>query len=79
MARKIEITTHWSAAQDGGDQMCSDRRTCPGVHTVADRPDLRYVVLTAVTDPDELAAFADHIGPGEILGTAPAEMFKEPR
>lgn len=74
MPRKIEITTLRTVA--GSDQ-CTDRRTCPSVHTVADRPGRKYVILAAVTDPDELAAFASLLGPGEILGYAPDALLPE--
>jgi hypothetical protein len=95
MPRNMTITTHWSAR---GSAVCNTNRTCPGVHSLADRPDVLYivgreiaslgtsrvlcevpeaihasgrVVTTRVTDPEELAAFADEIGPGEVLGTVP--------
>ncbi len=69
MSRKIEITTLRSMS-------CADRHTCPGIHALADRPGRKYVILTAATDPDELAAFAEHMGPGEILGYGPDELFE---
>lgn len=78
MPRNLAITTHWTAGE-GGENMCNVGRTCPSVHSLADRPGIRYVITTQVTDPDELAAFAELIGPGEVLGTAPAEMFRQPR
>lgn len=62
-------------ATDGGEDRCDDGRTCPGVHTVVDRPELYYLVVTEVTDPHELAAFAGHVGPGERLGTAPRRVI----
>lgn len=96
MPRNLTITTYWTAA-DGDLDMCNGRLTCPGVHGVADRPDLVYVICaseihalpdgrlvgavptqihpagritgTRVTDPAELLAFADRMGPGEVLST----------
>lgn len=72
MSRKIEITTLRTLA---GSDVCTDRHTCPGIHTLADRPGRKYVVLKEVTDPAELAAFAEHMGPGEILGWTPDELL----
>jgi hypothetical protein len=72
-ARTIHIATLTRAA--AGD--CDDQRTCPGVHTLADRPDVYYVVVKQVTDPDELTAFARHLGPGETLGTTPRSVIDE--
>jgi hypothetical protein len=37
------------------------------------------VVVTEVTDPDELAAFAERIGPGELLGTVPCRVIDDVR
>jgi hypothetical protein len=101
MPRNLTITTYWTAAAgDEGDiDMCNGRLTCPGVHALADRPDLVYVICaseietlpgdrlvgavptvmhpdgritcTRVADPLELGAFADRMGPGEVLGTVP--------
>lgn len=75
--RKIQIRTLTSAATSGGENMCNDRRTCHGVHTLADRPEQYYVVVTEVTDAAELAAFAQHIGPGEKLGTMQRRIIDE--
>ena len=41
----LTITTHWTAADD--EKMCNGRLTCPGVHTLAERPDLVYVICAA--------------------------------
>jgi hypothetical protein len=46
MPRNLTITTHWTAAEEGLD-MCNGRVTCPGVHTLADRPDLVFVICSA--------------------------------
>ena len=56
---------------------CYDRDSCVGVHTLADRPGRTYFVLKAVTDPDELAAFASEVGEGEIIGHDDCELFPE--
>lgn len=77
--RRIDITTVTSTALDDGDDRCEDQRTCPGVHLVADRPGLYYVIVTEVTDPDELAAFAERVGPGELLGTMPCRVIDDVR
>lgn len=113
MPRNLAITTHWTVAKGGDDIWdCNVGRTCPGVHSLADRPDVCFVisrevtdpavlrarhlvsgevlgavpprmsptgflVSTRVTDPEELAAYADRIGPGEVLGTVPAATFAE--
>ncbi|MGH3586786.1 MAG: hypothetical protein ACRDQ0_10730 [Pseudonocardia sp.] len=68
-----------SAADGDGDDRCDDRRTCPGVHVVGDRPDRYFVVVTEVIDPAELAAFASRIGPGERLGTVPRRVIDDVR
>jgi hypothetical protein len=75
--RKIDITTVTSAVHGDGDDHCDDQRTCPGVHRVADRPGLYYVIVTEVTDTDELAAFSGRIGPGELLGTMPCRLIDD--
>jgi hypothetical protein len=77
--RTIAITTVTSAAIGDGGDACDDQRTCPGVHVVADRPDHYYLVVTEVTDPVELAAFAGLVGPGERLDTAPRRIIDEVR
>jgi len=77
--RKIDIAMVTSAAHGDGEDRCDDQRTCPGVHRVADRPGLYYVVVTEVTDPEERAAFADRIGPGELLGTMPCRVIDDVR
>lgn len=73
--RKIAITTLTSTARLDDDDRCTDRRTCPSVHTVADRTDVCYVVVTEVVDAAEIAAFAGLVGPGEVLGTAPRAVL----
>jgi hypothetical protein len=98
MPRNLTISTYWSAGDEGAD-MCNGRLTCPGVHALADRPALIYVIcatelrdlgggafvgavpppihrsgritVTRVTDPLEVSAFADRMGPNEVLGTVP--------
>lgn len=77
--RRIDITTVTSASHGDGDDLCDDGRTCPGVHRVGDRPRLYYVIVTEVTDTDELAAFAGQIGPGELLGTMPCRVIDDVR
>jgi hypothetical protein len=77
--RRIEITTVTSTALGDGEDRCDDQRTCPGVHRVADRPGLYYVIVTEVTDHEELAAFGGLIGPGELLGTMPCRVIDEAR
>jgi len=77
--RRIDITTVTSASDSDGDDRCDDQRTCPGVHRVADRPEVYDVVVTAVTDQVELAAFASRIGPGELLGTMPCRVIDDVR
>jgi hypothetical protein len=67
MARKIVITTVRNS--------CPDRQVCPAILTIEDRPDRRYVVLTQVTDPDELAALKPFVGAGEVVGYGPEELF----
>jgi hypothetical protein len=102
MPRTLTITTYWSAGEEG-ENMCNGRLTCPGVHALAERPGLLYVIcasearaldggffvgvvpeeihrtgrasLARVTDRAELAAFADRMGPGEVLGTVPVENW----
>lgn len=73
--RTIAITTLSTAAALTGADQCTDQRTCPSVHAVADRPALYHVVVTAVIDPDERAAFAHLVGPGEVLGTVPRAVL----
>ena len=73
MPRKIEITTLSTA--EGDEDMCNDRRTCPGVHVLNDRPDVYHLIGEAVTDPEELAAFAEYMGPGETLVTQPRTVI----
>jgi hypothetical protein len=73
--RDITITTLSTAATLDGDDRCDDQRTCPSVHVVADRPAIYHVMVTAVTDATERAAFAHLLGPGEVLGTVPRAVL----
>jgi hypothetical protein len=73
MTRKIEITTLRTLT---GTDLCADRRTCPGIHALGDRPGRKYVVLKRVTDADEVAAFSSYLADDEILGYAPDELFE---
>jgi hypothetical protein len=50
---------------------CSERHTCPGVHTLPDHAE-RYVIAKDVHDPEVLEALAEHIGEGEHVGAVPA-------
>ena len=72
MKRTIEITTLRSTAGD-----CPDQRTCASIHTLADRPNRRYVITKCVTDAVELAALAPLVGPDEQLGWLPADLLPE--
>ena len=72
MERTITITTLRSTADS-----CPDRRTCPSIHRVTDRPERRYVITKRVTDAAEIAAFAQLVGAGEQLGWLPAELLPE--
>lgn len=74
MTRKIEVTTLRRLDETGGQ--CADKWTCQGVHVLADRPGRKYVVLKAVTDPDELAALTPFVGEGEVLGYGLDELFE---
>ena len=71
MNRTVKITTLRTISD------CPDINTCPGIHTVADQPGRRYVILKRVTDPDEIAAFAPYMAADEILGWGPDELFPE--
>ncbi|MGH3566308.1 MAG: hypothetical protein ACRDRH_09795 [Pseudonocardia sp.] len=51
------------------------RRTCPGVHALGDRPDVYHLIVEAVTGPEELAAFAEYMRPGETLATQPRAVI----
>lgn len=53
-------------------QESSERRSCPGVHTLPDQPGDRFVITKDITDPDVHQRLAKHVGPGEHLGRAPA-------
>lgn len=71
MTRTITIATLTTAATADvpeGGEMCQVGKTCEGVHAVADQPAHYYVIVSDVTDPDELAAFASYVGRGERLG-----------
>lgn len=72
MDRKIEITTLRTLAND-----CPDNIDCPSINKIADRPGRRYVVLKQVTDPAEQAALAHLVGPDELVGWAPDQLFEE--
>lgn len=72
MPSKLTITTHWKVGRGGGMWECNVRHTCPGVHAVAEHPDVVYVVSREITDP---AALARHtIGPGQVLGAVPPQI-----
>ncbi len=78
MLRKIDITTLTTAAiEEIGQPMCEVGRTCEGVHALADRPEHYYVIVTEVTNPAELAAFAPRLGTGEKLGTVRRRIIDE--
>lgn len=64
MPRNLTITTHWTAAEEGVD-MCNGRVTCPGVHTLADRPDLVYVICSS-----QVASLED----GRVVGAVPSQI-----
>ncbi len=64
MPRNLTIATHWTAADEGAD-MCNGRVTCPGVHTVADRPALVYVICAS-----EIRGLDD----GRLIGAVPAQI-----
>ena len=69
MTRKIEIETLSTLA---GSAVCTDRRTCPAVHALSDRPDVYHLVVkkdAIVTDPDELAALAEFVADDEMVIT----------
>ncbi len=68
----MKITTLRTTAEN-----CPDITTCPSIHTLDLHPGRRYLVTKQETDPAILAAFAPHIGPGEQLGWAPAELLPE--
>jgi hypothetical protein len=68
MPRNLTITTHWTAA--GDETMCNGRLTCPGVHTVAERPDLVYVICEA-----EIRGLAG----GRLLGVVPPQIHRSGR
>lgn len=69
MSRRITIKTLRSAPD------CPDGRTCPSIHSVAERPDRRYVVTKRVTDPAEITAFATWVGDDEQLGWVPVDLL----
>lgn len=80
MAGDILITTLTTGAvapPDPDATMCDKRRVCEGVHTVAGRPGEYYVIVTEVTDPSILAAFAPRVGPGERLGRVERRIIDE--
>lgn len=71
MSRKI---TTLRSLPDDGDSMCTERGTCVGRHRVDGVPG-SFVVLKAVSDPEIAAALARHVGPGELVGWTPDELF----
>ena len=79
MPRTIKINTLTTAAITASDNdgTCENGRTCEGVHALAERPERYHVIITEVTDADELAAFAPYIGPGELLGTVQRRIIDE--
>ena len=46
---------------------CPDDETCPMLGTVPARPHKVQGVARIVTEPELLAAYAERVGPGEIL------------
>lgn len=81
MFRNLTITTLTTASVaepgGGGADMCETNRTCEGVHALTDRPGYYYVIVSEVTDPDELAAFRSRIGRGERLGRVQRRIIDE--
>lgn len=57
------------------DGDCNERNTCVGRHKV-DGVAGSFVVLKKVADTGIHAALAPHVGPGELLGWAPDELFE---
>lgn len=55
-----------------GTQDSSERRSCPGVHTLPDHPGDRFVITKEVTDLEVHERLAKHVGPGEHLGRTPS-------
>lgn len=77
MTRKIEINTVRTIDSDGVvHHVCNDGRTCPGLHTIADRPGRTYVVVTQLDD-DEAAQFAPLLGKGETVGWVPTKLLED--
>lgn len=66
MPRNLTITTHWTAAEEGLD-MCNGRVTCPGVHTLADRPELVYVICSS-----RVSSLRD----GRVVGAVPSQIHQ---
>lgn len=56
---------------------CIEGDTCPMIARVDNDPDWLHMVVVAETDPKTLAAFAPHMGLGEILGRFPAKQLPE--
>jgi len=69
MPRNLTITTYWTAAEEGAD-MCNGRLTCPGVHAVADRPDLVYVICAS-----QIRALSG----GRLVGAVPPQIHPSGR
>jgi len=56
--------------------ICDEGDGCEGAARLAGRAGL-YLVSTAVTDPELLAAFAGRIGEGEVLTHVTDALFPE--
>lgn len=69
MPRNLTISTYWTAGEEGAD-MCNGRLTCPGVHAVADRPDLVYVICAS-----EIRALRG----GRLVGDVPVQIHPSGR
>ena len=71
MSRNLTITTYWTASDGGTDaDMCNGRLTCPGVHAIADRPELVYVIC---------ASELRDLGDGRVIGAVPAAIHRSGR
>lgn len=56
---------------------CVEGDTCPMIGRVDTDPAWLRMVVIPETDPAVLAAFASHMGPGEILVKFPADQLPE--